>query len=79
MLERQSDRFSWVAPTAGPIGFPLVAATADTQSLCEELAAAESVLLLPGNVYGEPQHVRIGFGRVGIAEALGRLERFLSR
>jgi aspartate/methionine/tyrosine aminotransferase len=79
MLGRQRERFTWVAPTAGPIGFPLVSVTADTQLLCEELAAGESVLLLPGNVYGEPQHVRIGFGRASIAEALERLERFLLR
>jgi aspartate/methionine/tyrosine aminotransferase len=79
LLDRHAERFSWVAPTAGPIGFPRLAGAAETQPFCEELAARESVLLLPGNVYGEPEHVRIGFGRARIPEALLGFERFLSR
>ena len=79
MVARHADRLSWVPPTAGPIGFPRVDGAADTQALCEELAARESVLLLPGNVYGHPDHVRIGFGRAEIEEALARFERFLTR
>ena len=42
-----------------------------------KLAEEESVLLLPGSVYGLPRHVRIGFGRAEITEALARFERFL--
>ena len=76
-IARLSDTLRWVRPSAGPIGFPLVAGVVDTQPLCEALAADESVLLLPGNVYGLPQHVRIGFGRAEIPEPLARLERFL--
>ena len=79
MLARHADRLSWIPPTAGPIGFPRVDGATDTQALCEELAARESVLLLPGNVYGHPDHVRIGFGRAEIEEALARFERFLTR
>lgn len=77
-LARLDGRLEWVRPAAGPIGFPRVVGEVETQELCEALAAQESVLLLPGNTYGLPQHVRIGFGRAGIDEALGRLERFLS-
>jgi aspartate/methionine/tyrosine aminotransferase len=79
MLARHWDRLSWVPPTAGPIGFPRVHGETETQAWCEELAESESVLLLPGNVYGHPGHVRIGFGRAGIEEALARFERFLLR
>ena len=39
--------------------------------------ADTGVLLLPGLVYGEPGHVRIGFGRSTMPEALGLLERWL--
>ena len=35
------------------------------------------VLLLPGVVYDEPRHVRFGFGRAAMPEALERLERFV--
>lgn len=31
----------------------------------------------PGSVYDEPRHVRVGFGRVNMHEALDRLERHL--
>jgi len=35
------------------------------------------VLLLPGRVYDEPGHVRVGFGRSTMPEALGLLEHWL--
>ena len=36
------------------------------------------VLLLPGSVYDEPDHVRIGFGRANMPDALGLLEANLA-
>ena len=41
--------------------------------------AGVAVLLLPGAVYDEPQHLRIGFGRANMPEALERLERYLAK
>ena len=49
----------------------------DATAFCEELVAAEGVLLLPGAVYDEPTHVRVGFGRAAMPNALERLERFI--
>ncbi len=66
------ERFEWVRPTAGPIGFPRVHGITDIDHWCERLAAA-GVLLLPGSVYDEPRHVRVGFGRVDVEEALAVL------
>jgi len=37
------------------------------------------VLLLPGEVYDEPGHVRFGLGRLGAAEAFTRLSAFVAR
>ena len=68
---------SWVRPTAGPIGFPRLHGADDATAFCEQLVAAEGVLLLPGTVYDEPGHVRVGFGRAAMPEALERLERFI--
>jgi hypothetical protein len=34
--------------------------------------------LLPGVVYDQPRHVRIGFGRANMPTALSRFEDFLS-
>lgn len=78
VLERHRDRIGWTPPTGGPIGFPRLTGVRDTQPLCEELAGSHSVLLLPGNVYGEPAHVRIGFGRASLPQALARFDEFLA-
>jgi aspartate/methionine/tyrosine aminotransferase len=74
---RHADLLAWVRPTAGPIGFPRLHGTDDATAFCEQLVAAEGVLLLPGAVYDEPGHVRVGFGRTAMPEALERLERFI--
>jgi aspartate/methionine/tyrosine aminotransferase len=76
-LERHSDLFEWVPPTAGPIGFPRVAGDFDVQGWCEQIAEHAGVLLLPGAVYEQPRHVRIGFGRANLSQALERLEGYL--
>jgi aspartate/methionine/tyrosine aminotransferase len=76
-LERRREQFEWVRPTAGPIGFPRVAGVADVGGWCEEIAAQADVLLLPGAVYEQPRHVRFGFGRANLPEALARLDDYL--
>jgi aspartate/methionine/tyrosine aminotransferase len=77
LLERRSEQFDWVRPTAGPIGFPRVAGDRDVQAWCEEIAEHAGVLLLPGSVYGQPRHVRVGFGRANLAQAIERLDGYL--
>ncbi len=76
-LERHADTFSWVRPTASPIGFPRVEGLGDVTAFCEQLVADTSVLLLPGAVYDEPEHVRVGYGRANMPEALARLDHWL--
>ena len=70
---RHRETFQWVRPTASPIGFPLISGVGDTDAFCERLANA-GVLLLPGSVYDQPQHVRNGFGRTNMPDALRVLE-----
>jgi aspartate/methionine/tyrosine aminotransferase len=76
---RHAERFEWVRPRAGSVGFPrLRHGSAD--AFCERLVQQEGVLLLPGSVYDFPgEHFRLGFGRSSMPEALERLERFLTR
>jgi aspartate/methionine/tyrosine aminotransferase len=76
-LARRADLFAWVRPTAGPIGFPRVALEGDVHAWCEEIASRAGVLLLPGSVYDVPDHVRVGFGRVAVPQALERLDDYL--
>ena len=39
--------------------------------------ADTGVLLLPGTVYDEPKHVRVGFGRASLPEVLAQFEASL--
>jgi aspartate/methionine/tyrosine aminotransferase len=73
-LDRHQDTFAWVRPTASPIGFPRVHRFADVDALSRQLTGA-GVLLLPGSVYHEPRHVRIGYGRANLPEALTVLDQ----
>jgi aspartate/methionine/tyrosine aminotransferase len=77
LIARRRDLFEWVRPIAGPIGFPRVAGDIDVHAWCEEIAADAGVLLLPGSVYGQPRHVRMGFGRANLVEAIARLDGYL--
>ena len=76
-----ADRFSWVRPAAGSIGFPrLTVPGVRIDDWAAELVEAEGVLLLPGSQFGHPgNHFRIGFGRTDLPEALARLESFAER
>ena len=76
-LARRAELFEWVRPDAGPIGFPRVRADVEVEAWCEQIAERAGVLLLPGTVYGEPRHVRMGFGRADLARALERLDGHL--
>jgi len=77
LLERRGELFEWVRPDAGPIGFPRVRIDRDVQAWCERIAERAGVLLLPGAVYDEPRHLRLGFGRANLTEAVGRLDTYL--
>jgi aspartate/methionine/tyrosine aminotransferase len=76
-FERHAETFAWVRPTASPIGFPRLTGVHDLSAYCARLAGI-GVLLLPGSVYDEPQHVRIGFGRANMPDALQVLEANLA-
>jgi aspartate/methionine/tyrosine aminotransferase len=77
-LANHEELLEWVPPTAGPIGFPRVRDERDVRAWCERTAAEAGVLLLPGYVYDEPRHIRVGYGRAGLPEALARLETHLA-
>ncbi|HEY3728819.1 MAG TPA: aminotransferase class I/II-fold pyridoxal phosphate-dependent enzyme [Solirubrobacteraceae bacterium] len=76
-FERHAERLQWVRPTASPIGFPRVSGVEDVDGFCGRLAAT-GVLLLPGSVYDRPAHVRIGYGRANLPDALQLLDDSLA-
>ena len=74
------DRWTWVRPRGGSIGFPRLLGEEPAERFAERLVEAEGVLLLPGSVIGhDGNHVRIGFGREDVPDALAGLERFMAR
>ncbi len=76
-LIRHADWFSWVRPTASPMGFPKLL-RGDVDSFCDRAVREAGVFLLPGSVYDDPHnHFRIGFGRQNFPQALSALENWL--
>ena len=76
----RADRFGWVRPRGGSIGFPRLLGNEPVDGFAARLVEAEGVLLLPGSQFGfGGNHFRIGFGRENLPEALAGLERFLDR
>jgi aspartate/methionine/tyrosine aminotransferase len=76
-----ADRFSWIRPRGGSIGFPrLTVPGVSIDDWSASLVEAEGVLLLPGSQfdYGG-NHFRLGFGRTDLPIALERLERHAER
>ncbi len=76
-----ADRFEWVRPRGGSIGFPrLTVPGVRIDDWAADLVQAEGVLLLPGSVFDHGgNHFRLGFGRTDLPEALDRLEAFAGR
>jgi aspartate/methionine/tyrosine aminotransferase len=76
-----ADRFEWVRPRGGSIGFPrLTVPGIRIDDLAADLVEVEGVLLLPGSQFGHPgNHFRVGFGRTNLPDALEHLEAFAER
>ena len=64
-------------PDGKPDRLPRVTGMGDLAQYCARLAGI-GVLLLPGSVYDEPDHVRIGFGRADMPDALELLDANLT-
>ncbi|MEM6432211.1 MAG: aminotransferase class I/II-fold pyridoxal phosphate-dependent enzyme [Deinococcota bacterium] len=84
-ITRYTNMLSWVKPQASTICFPKVQLqgklaekfAGNVTAWCEDVVNTTSVMLLPGTVYDMTDHVRIGYGRRNMPEALGRLEQYL--
>lgn len=76
-LSRHPRRFAWRPPGAGPIALVRFHPGA-AEAFCERLARAAGVMLLPSTVFewGDA-HLRFGFGRTSLPQALTALEQHL--
>ena len=80
-FEAWPDRFSWVRPRAGSVGFPrLTVPGVAIDDWAAGLVETEGVLLLPASQFGYGgNHFRLGFGRTDLPVALERLEGYAAR
>jgi aspartate/methionine/tyrosine aminotransferase len=56
-----ADRLEWVPPAGGMTAFIRLAGTADARPFCEA-AVERGLLLTPGDCFGIPGYIRVGFG-----------------
>lgn len=77
-FDKHPSLFYWNRPPAGTIGFPRLLLERDAAELCEDIVREAGVLLLPASLfdYGS-EHVRVGFGRENMEEALLALEKYI--
>jgi aspartate/methionine/tyrosine aminotransferase len=74
---KRADLFDWVRPNASTIGFARLKLPRDVQEFCDDVVNKSGVMLLPGSVYDEPRHIRFGYGRKNMPEALEHFEAYL--
>ncbi len=80
-LKRFGDTFSWHAPQAGAICLVKYRQRVSALDLVEKIRAEHGVLLVPGDHFGLPNHIRFGYGEElhHLQEALAETERGLKR
>jgi capreomycidine synthase len=61
-LRDNADIVAGYVPEGGVTVFPRIIGVADTRPLCTELADQAGVLTVPGDCFGQPGHIRIGYG-----------------
>jgi aspartate/methionine/tyrosine aminotransferase len=71
---KHADRFEWQRPSAGPIALPKLLMHPDADEFCAQVIRKASVMVVPGTLFGVPGHIRIGFGRRNLPEALEAFE-----
>lgn len=74
-FDEYSDAFEWVRPKGGCVGFPKLKLSISAYDFCEQLCLQKGVVALPNTVYDfKGNHIRVGFGRKNMPEALERVK-----
>jgi aspartate/methionine/tyrosine aminotransferase len=77
-IDSHADTFAWVRPQGGTVSFPWFRDGQDARPFATALADA-GVLVAPGDCFGQPAHMRVGFAAEadGFSEALSIFDRVL--
>lgn len=77
-MERWTEELGWVEPLGGTLCFPWLRSGVSARPLCEALLAV-GVLIVPGDAFGQPEHIRLGLAAEDdIGAALETAEAVLS-
>lgn len=78
-LAAHAALLSATPPTAGVLAFPALAGVTDSAGFCHRMMGEHGVLLVPGECFGLPGHVRLGFGGLesSLRQGLDALSRQL--
>jgi aspartate/methionine/tyrosine aminotransferase len=72
---RYESLVTWQRPRAGAIGFPRLKWDVNSETFCVDLIEKRGVMLLPSTCFfAGDKHVRLGFGRANMAQALAEFE-----
>jgi aspartate/methionine/tyrosine aminotransferase len=76
-FDRHSEHLAWNRPAGGCTTFPWLLSGRSSRQFCRD-AAAQGVLLAPGDLFGAPAHFRIGFGACArFEEGIERLDQLI--
>ncbi|MDF0541787.1 pyridoxal phosphate-dependent aminotransferase [Sphingobium sp. H39-3-25] len=79
LISRTNGRLAWSQPRGGTTAYPWFSDGRDSRPFCEMLAKA-GVLVAPGDCFGQPDHMRIGFTQQaeGFDIAIARMAQALA-
>jgi aspartate/methionine/tyrosine aminotransferase len=78
LFEEYKDKFEWVRPKAGTIGFPRLKGTQNTLEFSQKIVKEANIMILPAAVYDYgDNHFRLGFGRENLPETLEKFKEYL--
>jgi aspartate/methionine/tyrosine aminotransferase len=79
-FNQHAERLAWVRPQGGFTCFPHLVSGENSRGICQA-SAEQGVLLAPGDCFGCPSHLRLGFGACteGFADALEIFAETLGR
>jgi len=76
---RYKSLIEWKRPHAGSIGFPRLKWDVNSEAFCVSLIQERGVMLLPSTCFfAGDKHVRLGFGRENMTNALTEFEFYLN-
>jgi aspartate/methionine/tyrosine aminotransferase len=78
-FKRHPNTFEWIKPNAGSTAFVKINITQSVEDFCEDVIRKKSVMLMPSTKFDYGcGHLRLGFGRKNLPEALGLFDEYLN-